>query len=137
MWIQEQPFYEDTTIVLAGDHLTMDVDYCLEVDNGQQYERKDYVAFINSAKTVESEKKRTYTTFDLFPTTLSALGAEIEGGRLGLGTDLFSDTETLIERFGYEEFNIKLKGNSKFMEEAAQIGENSEKLLEREGKTGE
>ena len=34
---------------------------------------------------------------DLFPTTLGALGAQIEGERLGLGTNLFSNRETLSE----------------------------------------
>src|SRR5699024_2998432 len=26
-WIKQQPFYENTTIVIAGDHLTMDKDF--------------------------------------------------------------------------------------------------------------
>lgn len=26
-WVQEQDFYENTTIVISGDHLTMDSDY--------------------------------------------------------------------------------------------------------------
>ena len=30
-WIQEQPFYENTTIVLSGDHWTMDSDFCNDV----------------------------------------------------------------------------------------------------------
>ena len=48
----------------------------------------------------ETNDKRTYTTFDAFPTTLAARGADIEGNRLGLGTNLFSSTQTLSERFG-------------------------------------
>lgn len=39
---------------------------------------------------------------DLFPTVLSAMGFEIEGDRLGLGTDLFSDRDTLLERRGFQ-----------------------------------
>ena len=30
-WIQEQDFYDNTTIVLNGDHLTMDSDFCIDV----------------------------------------------------------------------------------------------------------
>ena len=37
---------------------------------------------------------------DLFPTTLSSMGVEIEGNKLGLGTDLFSNEETLMEKLG-------------------------------------
>ena len=32
-WIQQQDFYENTTIVLCGDHPTMDSDYCEDVDS--------------------------------------------------------------------------------------------------------
>ena len=31
-WIKEQPFYENTTIILSGDHLTMDSDFCENID---------------------------------------------------------------------------------------------------------
>ena len=37
-WIQQQSFYENTTIVLVGDHLTMDSDFCEDVDS--DYVRK-------------------------------------------------------------------------------------------------
>lgn len=86
-WIQKQDFYENTTIVLAGDHLTMDSDFCEDVSF--DYERKTYVSYINSAAEAEINTSRTYTTFDHFPTTLAALGTQIEGNRLGLGTNLF------------------------------------------------
>ena len=51
-WIQQQDFYENTTIVLCGDHLTMDADFCEDIDSS--YVRKAYTAYINSA--VEPEE---------------------------------------------------------------------------------
>jgi phosphoglycerol transferase len=51
---------------------------------------------------------------DMFPTTLSAMNVKIEGDRLGLGTDLFSGRETLIERDGYNKFNVSMSNYSKF-----------------------
>ena len=45
-WVQEQDFYENTTIVLCGDHLTMDSDFCKEVP--ADYNRKVYTIFINA-----------------------------------------------------------------------------------------
>ena len=30
-WLKAQPFYENTTIVIVGDHLTMDSDFCQDV----------------------------------------------------------------------------------------------------------
>lgn len=129
-WIQEQDFYEDTTIVIAGDHPTMDKDFCENIDSS--YERKVYTNFINAACKAQSDKKRDYTTFDLFPTTLAAMGVNIEKEQLGLGTNLFSKTQTLTERFGIEKENMELAQKSTFMEDLANLDTDSEELKERE-----
>jgi phosphoglycerol transferase len=52
----------------------------------------------------------------MFPTTLAALGVEIPGNRLGLGTNLFSTEPTLIERFGLEFMTRELELGSDFMD---------------------
>ena len=114
-WIQEQDFYEDTTIVISGDHPTMDADFCDSVEDS--YGRKVYTCYINAAVEAEdSTATRTYTTLDAFPTTLAALGCEIEGDRLGLGTNLFSSTATLAEEYGVDELNTELAKKSEFMD---------------------
>ena len=68
---------------------------------------------INSSKEEPSEA-RTYSTMDLFPTTLSALGCSIPGDRLGLGTDLYSATMTLLETNTIETLNHELSMHSTF-----------------------
>ena len=50
----------------------------------------------------------------LYPTTLAALGATIKGNKLGLGTNLFSNELTLIEKYGVEYVNNELMKTSKF-----------------------
>lgn len=111
-WIQAQDFYEDTTIVIAGDHLTMQKNF-FELEDEQEYDKKVVNVIINSA--VEPTKtNRKYSTFDLYPTTLAAIGATIEGNKLGLGTNLFSDELTLIERYGKKDVNKELRKVSKF-----------------------
>lgn len=110
-WIQEQPFYENTTIVLVGDHDTMNQSFV------ERYEDQDltlYYTIINPVHSLNEPKYREYNVMDLFPTTLSALGADIEGNRLGLGTDLFSPTQTLTEELGYDRFTQELKANSDY-----------------------
>ena len=98
-WIQQQDFYNNTTIVISGDHPTMDRDFCANID--QDYVRKVYTTYINSAvESFDSSTRRDYTTFDHFPTTLASLGVSIEGDRLGLGTNLFSGKPTLTEQYG-------------------------------------
>lgn len=131
-WVQQQDFYADTTIVLMGDHPTMDSDFCEDIESS--YIRKVYTAYINSAVENSVDMKRDYTTFDSFPTTLAALGVKIEGDRLGLGTNLFSATQTLTERFGLETEEREVRKKSEFMEELADIEMDSKILLEREGK---
>lgn len=110
-WIQQQDFYEDTVIILSGDHLCMDSSYFEDMPD--EYDRRTYVNVINSDKKYTGEA-RVYTTMDMFPTTLSALGCTIEGDRLGLGTDLFSDTQTLAEKLGKDTFDYQLGLTSKY-----------------------
>ena len=130
-WVKQQYFYEDTTIVISGDHPTMDSDFCENVD--ENYGRRVYTAYINASDSPKSSMTRTYTTFDNFPTTLAAMGVTIEGNRLGLGTNLFSSEQTLSERYGLENEEKEMKKNSEFMIELANIDESSESLLIREG----
>lgn len=113
-WIQQQDFYENTTIVISGDHPTMDSDFCEGVD--EEYQRKVYTAYINSAVNTKNDVYRQYSTFDNFPTTLAGLGAEIEGNRLGLGTNLFSSEATLLEKYDKDIIDNELDKKSKLME---------------------
>ena len=98
-----------------GDHLTMDPKFMKNVD--KDYERTIYNAVINPAIKPKKEKERKFGTFDFFPTTLAALGAEIEGDRLGLGTNLFSAEETLTEKYGFKYSNIQLARKSEYYNE--------------------
>lgn len=115
-WLKTQDFYENTTVILNGDHLTMDSDFCENVDENT-YNRKTFTSVINAPVTPTSEDRREFSTLDMFPTTLAALGAEIEGNRLGLGTNLFSENATLVEMYGKDGVNAELVRKSAFMEE--------------------
>ena len=118
-WVQQHDFAADTTIVISGDHPTMDSDFCEDVD--KDYERRVYTTYINAGAEKQTNEKRNYTTFDNFPTTLAAMGVEIEGDRLGLGTNLYSTQQTLTERFGIEKEEKELKRKSKLLNQMAQI----------------
>ncbi len=112
-WIREQPFYENTTIIITGDHPSMDNQFFVRnVD--RDYERHIYNCFINCPLEPVANKNRSFTPMDMLPTTLSALGCHIAGDRLGLGTDLFSATPTLAEQIGLETLNRELSKDSKF-----------------------
>ncbi len=103
-WLQTQEFYENTSIVIVGDHPTMDAEY-IQTIGGQEFPRCVYNCFVNSAVQPSKTQNRAAFTLDMFPTTLAAMGCTIEGDRLGLGTNLFSDTPTLGEVMGANAFN--------------------------------
>ena len=110
-WLKEQEFYDNTVIILSGDHLTMqDRFYDIEDD----YTRTIYNTFINTGVKELNNKNRIFTTMDMYPTTLGALGVQIEGDRLGLGTNLFSNKKTIPEEIGLDVFNEELKKNSQY-----------------------
>ncbi|NLC66811.1 MAG: LTA synthase family protein, partial [Clostridium sp.] len=114
-WIKMQAFYENTSIVIVGDHPTMDKEFVKDVDD--TYLRTTYNVFINPAGNLNDVrlKNRDFYSFDFFPTTLSSLNVNIKGDRLGLGTNLFSDEPTLYEKYGIEMEN-EIRKKSKFYE---------------------
>lgn len=111
-WCKKQDFYENTVIVIVGDHPRMD---SILVDGISYYDRTVFNCFINSVKTPKQPyKSREFSTVDIFPTVLSAMGFEIEGNRLGLGTNLFSDIKTHSEEMGFEKFNEQMSKYSRY-----------------------
>lgn len=119
-WIQNQDFYKNTTVVLVGDHLSMNI-YTFE-DIDDDYQRSIYNVYINSAVDTDNNKNRKFTTFDYYPTTLASLGVKIKGNRLGLGTNLFSNTKTLSEKYGNSYIDKELKKTSNYYNSCITFG---------------
>ena len=70
----------------------------------KDYKRHIYDCFINSPIKPLKEKNRDFTLYDIFPTILASLGCKIQGDRIALGTNLFSEKPTLYEELGEEVF---------------------------------
>ena len=118
-WCQAQPWYADTAIVITGDHASMSKSFY--IDSAAKYtkhkgdtNRLVYNVFLNADAEPVQMKNRKFTTMDFFPTVLSAMGVSIEGERLGLGTNLFSDRQTLSEELGYDTLFAELNKKSNF-----------------------
>ncbi|MBE6617626.1 MAG: LTA synthase family protein [Ruminococcaceae bacterium] len=107
-WCKMQPWYEDTVIVISGDHPRMDIYLVSRIPYA---ERTVYNCFINSAVEPAAgyETGRTWTAFDMFPSTLAAMGFEIRGERLGLGTNMFSGLPTLAEELGFDYLETEIQ----------------------------
>jgi phosphoglycerol transferase len=127
-WIQKQDFYKDTVILIVGDHLSMDAEVG---ETAPEFERQVFTAILNGPEITVTED-REYSTLDLFPTLLEAAGAEIEGGRLGLGVSLYSGKPTLVETYGLEELNRLLEQNSNYYNFELLAGDQTGNTLELE-----
>lgn len=114
-WVKEQEFYENTTIVIVGDHLSMDSKFFKNY-NLKKENRRIFNLFINpniDTKDI-NYNNRLFSSVDIYPTTLASLGIQIENNKLGLGTNLFSDEKTLIEKYGLNELNKQLTYKSSY-----------------------
>lgn len=115
-WCKQQDFYDDTVIVILGDHPRMDNQL---VENLTMDVRRIYNCFINAAgEHVDADfSGREFSQLDMFPTILAAMGFDIEGNRLGLGVNLMSNEPTLIELYGRDWLDTELQKTSVFYED--------------------
>lgn len=115
-WLQQQSFYDNTTVIIHGDHLSMDANYYKKLGI-KDSKRRTFNLILNAPVEDATEiktKNRLYGTYDLFPTTLAALGVKIKGDQLGLGTNLLSNKKTIAEKYGFSHVNDELAQSSKF-----------------------
>ena len=116
-WLKEQPFYDDTTVIITGDHILPDTKYADSITKRSGYDRRTYCVILNSAVTKDFPMARDFTAMDMYPTALTAMGFTIPGNRLGLGVNLFSGEKTLLEKYGVEKLDSMLEKRSDFYEE--------------------
>lgn len=114
-WCRQQSWFVNTTIVIVGDHPTMATDYSQFIPD--DYTRTTYNCIINSKVTTDHIKNRTFTAMDMFPTTLAAMGFEIKGNKLGLGTNLFSSLQTVTEKYGVDYIEQEVQKSSEYLDE--------------------
>ncbi|MBR2298955.1 MAG: LTA synthase family protein [Alphaproteobacteria bacterium] len=97
-WLKEQPFYSNTTVVVLGDHI--------ETGNNSLYPKeknRKIVNFILNPSPVFNKKPHTaFTTLDIAPTVLNALGINFGSNGFGLGRSLLQENPTLLEKKGYK-----------------------------------
>ncbi len=95
-WIKKQNCYKNTTIVICENFLD------------KNKNKISLVEFINS-RVEPQNKKKAFSNLDIFPSVISSLGAKIKNEKLGLGVNLFSNEQTLLEKYGEEYINNEFK----------------------------
>lgn len=106
-WLKKQDFYADTTVVVIGDHT--------ETGKNNLYpsrKKRKIVNFIlNPASDALKKEHNLWSTIDLAPTILNALGIKFDSDGFGLGRSLLQDKPTLYEVYRDRLSNEVLKGS--------------------------
>lgn len=109
-WAMTQEWFENTVIAVMGDHASMAAPENLGFRNANlTHYWLDF--FINSNRYAENYSRK-FTSLDMFPTILEAMGAKIPNGALGLGRSLYSSSPTLLEKYGLDSLNRVLDKRS-------------------------
>lgn len=112
-WFKTTKYWENTTVVIVGDHLFP------SKMKGQEKasKRSIYNVFLNVAKGLKIKKDKIFSTFDLGPSILESLGIELKPRAFGLGRSMFSDEKSLMEKLGASQFKIRLMQKSDVYDE--------------------
>jgi phosphoglycerol transferase len=109
-WLQEQNFYENTTVVILGDHLYMDSSV---FPGDSAHDRYPLNIFINSPLNPNAAKGRSFSHFDMFPLLVESIGGTYTGEGLSLGRSPHAaGGETLVEKYGSTVLNEQLRRKS-------------------------
>jgi phosphoglycerol transferase len=114
LWLKDQDFFENTTVVILGDHLYMDSsvfqeDYVKETDR-----RFPINIFINSLLDDTKVKNRVFSSFDIFPALVDSIGATYNSDGLALGRSMNKGASTLLEYLGVDSFQNSISKKSYF-----------------------
>lgn len=117
-WAKAQEWFKTTTVVIVGDHiwpqkLLIPKDHLVNAKNAGSLRNGDaqndpyrrWVCIYMNPANEPATRFRHFSSFDIFPTTLEAMGFEVGGHALGFGRSLFSSEPTLVESLGEAEIN--------------------------------
>jgi len=114
-WIQKQSWYENTTIVIMGDHNFLnapDNNFIVEESPlpDAESQRRWLDIIINSVSNAPQfvQKNRQFSPYDMYPTMLESIGCTIKGHALGFGRSLYTGNKTLVEQYGADTVNTEL-----------------------------
>lgn len=108
-WAERQSWYDNTVISVMGDHTMPALSSKAEVPFSDSLYWTNFV--INSAVTTPV-RERQYSSLDMFPTLLEAMGFELENRSAGLGRSLYSDSLTMLELYGRKTLDSLLRERS-------------------------
>lgn len=108
-WAKTQPWYENTVISVMGDHTQPRLSVKAGVPKSDSLYWTNFI--VNSAINT-AVRELQYSSVDMFPTLLEAMGFELELRGLALGRSLFSDSLTMLELYGRKTLDSLLRERS-------------------------
>lgn len=111
-WMKTQDWWENTTVAIMGDHCYLDAplnNFLREKSPLSADEvaakRRFINVIINPAVEIPKsvQKFRKFSSFDMMPTILEAMGFNIENGSVAFGRSLLRSDLTLTEQYGKNE----------------------------------
>ena len=124
-WSKTQPWYENTVIVIVGDHPFQDFNVDFTKYTKQSNDREIYTLLMNSNIKQDIVSDCGFAPMDIAPTILHAMGisftSSINGvktsNKIGLGTSLLSNEKNLVCQYGEVHLSKKLLDFSRFYQE--------------------
>ncbi|MCQ2734659.1 MAG: sulfatase-like hydrolase/transferase [Alphaproteobacteria bacterium] len=108
-WIQQQDFYDNSIIVIVGDHLMMSASDI--ADMSEVYPKRQIYNVILEKKSLPKIIEKPYSMMDWSATIADKAGI-VSDKRFGLGVSLLSGDKTLTEKLGAQKFEDELLKNS-------------------------
>lgn len=111
-WMKNQPWFENTVVFVMGDHVQPNLSSKAGVS------QSDTLYWINFAINVVPDKAkkynpgRAYSSLDMFPTILESIGFEVDNHALALGRSLYTDSLTMLEKYGRKTLDSLLRERS-------------------------
>ena len=109
IWAKKQPWYANTVISVMGDHTMPSLSPKAEIPVSDSLYWTNFI--INSAVNTPV-RERQYSSLDMFPTLLEAMGFKLENHSAGLGRSLYSDSLTMLELYGRQTLDSLLRERS-------------------------
>ena len=108
-WAKQQPWYTNTVISVMGDHTMPHLTAKAGISPSDSLYWTNFI--INSAVTTPV-REHQYSSLDMFPTLLEAMGFKLENHSAGLGRSLYSDSLTMLELYGRHALDSLLRERS-------------------------
>ena len=102
-WFKTTDYFENTTILLMGDHLLSS-----RIKGQSLAKRGIYNVFLNLPEGLEINKNKMFSALDFAPTILESIGANLKPRAFGFGRTMFDDRMSLIEELGVKQLKIRI-----------------------------